>query len=242
MAESSTLYLSNHAFVCLTETHCVFLDLRRDTYLCASRDAASTLEKHVANWNDSVPNARNSPPTTHDEGFVRKLLDAQILTPTFERSHAQSYSVPTVPIPAAHTLHDNSRYPLGRLTILDWMRFAAATTRAHFDLTNRQLETTVNAVANRKQERSINKTIDRVRLNDLAKRFRTLRYCFPRSYLCLFDSLALVHFLSFYGIYPSWVFGVTTEPFSAHCWVQVNEVIVNDPLDRVSFFTPIMII
>ena len=61
-----------------------------------------------------------------------------------------------------------------------------------------------------------------------------------RSYLCLFDSLALIHFLARFRVFPDWVFGVTADPFEAHCWVQTGGVVLNDTVERVSAFTPIM--
>ena len=35
------------------------------------------------------------------------------------------------------------------------------------------------------------------------------------------------------------VFGVTGDPFSAHCWVQVDELVLNDTLGNANAYTPI---
>jgi hypothetical protein len=72
--------------------------------------------------------------------------------------------------------------------------------------------------------------------------FERLRLFYPRSYLCLFDSLALIHFLARFDVYPDWVFGVNADPFEAHCWVQAGNVVLNDTVARVSGFTPIMVV
>jgi hypothetical protein len=72
--------------------------------------------------------------------------------------------------------------------------------------------------------------------------FHALRRYYPREYLCLFDSLALVEFLARYGVFPQWVFGVKLEPFGAHCWVQDGSTILNDTVEYVRKFTPIMVI
>lgn len=74
----------------------------------------------------------------------------------------------------------------------------------------------------------------------LVRQFNTLRPWFPRNYLCLFDSLALLELLARYHLFPSWVFGVHAEPFEAHCWVQQHDVVLNDTLARVERFAPIM--
>jgi hypothetical protein len=78
------------------------------------------------------------------------------------------------------------------------------------------------------------------RVRSLVSVFDRLRLFYPRSYLCLFDSLALIHFLAQFDVYPDWVFGVNADPFEAHCWVQAGNVVLNDTLARVSAFTPIM--
>ena len=59
---------------------------------------------------------------------------------------------------------------------------------------------------------------------------------------CLFDSLVLVEFLARHGLYPTWVIGVSTNPFKAHSWVQVGDRVLNDLPERVSMFTPILVI
>ena len=74
----------------------------------------------------------------------------------------------------------------------------------------------------------------------LTMTFLQYRPLFPRDYLCLFDSLALVRFLSRYDLYPDWVFGVRDDPFSAHCWVQAGAIVLNDHLDNVIGYAPIM--
>jgi hypothetical protein len=72
--------------------------------------------------------------------------------------------------------------------------------------------------------------------------FHALRQYYPREYLCLFDSLALVEFLARYDVFPHWVFAVKMEPFGAHCWVQDGSVVLNDTVEYVREFTPIMVI
>lgn len=42
------------------------------------------------------------------------------------------------------------------------------------------------------------------------------------------------------GYSPLWIFGVRTWPFGAHCWLQVDDLVIGDTLDRVRFYTPIM--
>jgi hypothetical protein len=70
--------------------------------------------------------------------------------------------------------------------------------------------------------------------------FLRMRRQTPLPYSCLSDSLALLMFLSQYGLLPYWVFGVRMNPFGAHCWLQEGQTVVNDKLDAVLNYTPIM--
>jgi hypothetical protein len=36
------------------------------------------------------------------------------------------------------------------------------------------------------------------------------------------------------------VIGVKLNPFAAHCWLQVGDVVLNDLPERVAAFTPIL--
>ncbi|MDB5712531.1 MAG: hypothetical protein JWL96_4601 [Sphingomonas bacterium] len=70
---------------------------------------------------------------------------------------------------------------------------------------------------------------------------RARRYV-PLARNCLLDSLAQVRWLAKGGIGGRLVFGVTGEPFAAHCWLQSDKAILNDTYEHVSRFTPIMVL
>ncbi len=59
---------------------------------------------------------------------------------------------------------------------------------------------------------------------------------------CLNDSLTLVHFLATQGLFARWVIGVRVDPFGAHAWAQVGDVVLNDYPERVRHFQPILIV
>lgn len=59
---------------------------------------------------------------------------------------------------------------------------------------------------------------------------------------CLVRSLSIARLLGARGLAIDLVFGVKLEPFAAHCWVQSGDVVVNDRLDNVRSFTPILVI
>lgn len=63
----------------------------------------------------------------------------------------------------------------------------------------------------------------------------------PVSGKCLLRSFILRRLLERRGLSAAWVFGVATWPFSAHCWLQAGEVVLDDTVERVSRFTPILV-
>jgi len=56
---------------------------------------------------------------------------------------------------------------------------------------------------------------------------------------CLLRSAMLISFLRRSGLAADWVFGVRLWPFNAHCWVQADDVCLNDDVERLWAYTPI---
>ena len=81
---------------------------------------------------------------------------------------------------------------------------------------------------------------DRERAGRLALIARELRPWFDEKPDCTTDALIVIEFFARHGLYPDWVFGVQANPLQAHCWVQQDDVVINDAVDVVSQFTPIM--
>jgi len=59
---------------------------------------------------------------------------------------------------------------------------------------------------------------------------------------CLSHSYAVARFMLARGIDASLIFGVRLGPFAAHCWVQHGDCLLNDRLDTVRIFTPILVL
>lgn len=57
--------------------------------------------------------------------------------------------------------------------------------------------------------------------------------------LCLAQSIAFQRMCNNYQLSPTLVIGVSLNPFSAHCWVQQGDCVLNDSLEHVRQFTPI---
>lgn len=77
------------------------------------------------------------------------------------------------------------------------------------------------------------------RVLESADSFRRARPYVPVETCCLLDALSMVSFLSRRRLPSYVVFGITHDPFAAHCWVQVDDIVLNDTVGNVSRHTPI---
>lgn len=74
---------------------------------------------------------------------------------------------------------------------------------------------------------------------ELARAYRRYRGWLPAKPVCLPDSLALRRILARRGHRPDLIFGVSAYPFAAHCWLQSDDLVLDDVLDHVHLFTAI---
>lgn len=97
----------------------------------------------------------------------------------------------------------------------------------------------------RYRQRSTSPAFDAVQESQLLEHtnlFRRARLCIPIEPRCLLDSLALTSFLARRRLHANIVFGVTYEPFAAHCWVQVGDMVLNDTVGSAMTHTPIKVV
>lgn len=64
----------------------------------------------------------------------------------------------------------------------------------------------------------------------------------PVSGKCLLRSFMLLRLLQRCGHDAVWVFGVATWPFQAHCWLQRGDTVLDDTVERLAPFHPIVAI
>ncbi len=63
-----------------------------------------------------------------------------------------------------------------------------------------------------------------------------------RQQRCLSISFATVEWLLRRGCRVELILGVRLHPFQAHCWTQCDGILINDTVDAVRNFTPILIV
>lgn len=231
-------FLEAHVFLCRGDRHWVILDVNRDKYLCVDRSQFEALGPSLKGWHDATePTGRTA--SQDADALANDLLGLGILN---ERGDNTKDARPTVyPLPT-EAMNPDSPPRSHRSSFTHAVPFFAASARASRELRRQPFQITVESVRARKKDRKAGATDPSLseRAQSLATTFDQLRWYYPRSYLCLFDSLALIHFLAGFGVFADWVFGVTADPFEAHCWVQSGNVVLNDTVERISAFTPIM--
>ena len=79
------------------------------------------------------------------------------------------------------------------------------------------------------------------RRNRMVEAFLRTRRLVPIAPNCLYDSLALRHFLRRRGIEADLVIGTKLHPFAAHCWIQDETTVLNDSLASAHGFVPILV-
>ena len=225
--------LADNAYVCLADGRLVFSDIRHDRYQCLGR----VNTQHALHFIDGFPSADIARPHGTDreltECIVRALTEAGLL------ADSESSGKPFTPVRiATPTSQLRSAGVTARPRPDHRLSFLRAAVTASAKLRLQRLQRIVRNVERRKRGDSSPQNCDDVR--ELTAVFHRLRPYYVREYLCRFDSLALLEFLANYRRFPEWVFGVTGEPFAAHCWVQDGDCVLNDTVDYVRRFTPIM--
>jgi hypothetical protein len=76
----------------------------------------------------------------------------------------------------------------------------------------------------------------------ILRAFRATHRVVPPRNRCFMKSIALFKALTAAGIGVDLVVGVRAAPFFAHCWVQHQGRLLDDTVERVRLFTPILVV
>lgn len=238
-------FLTRHLFPCFVDGHFVFLDLNLDEYICLDQSRTEIFHTLFPNWTHRNDQKE---PVRQDEAFTNAVVTLQkqgLLTQSRtdgKEAHPLNLNLPPLDL----TGYDVDRKPDIRLSHI--CRFIKASLLTTAKLRFRSLQYIIERMKRRKLK-GLKKTgqngaiSDPDLARDLVETFKTLKpLAFTSKNHCLFESLSLIEFLSYYGIFPECVFGIKLKPFAAHCWIQDKNFIYNDSLDYVARLTPIMVV
>lgn len=232
--------LSKDVFICSVGTQLVMLDLRRDEYSSLDRAQAKLLAGRVPGWpvsadlSDSVPGG---------EEEVRSLLKSLVEDGVLTVDPAKGKSAdPVSPERATAVLNVSEAVDIAWVPRLWFLQLCVDFFVCHYLVRFRPMHKIFGTLRRSGPSQSpmcCPELQERLRCA-VALYFRARPYLFGANNRCLFDSLLLMRFVRRFDVYPNWMFGVQSEPFSAHCWVQLGQTLLNDSLERTQAYTPIL--
>lgn len=220
----TTYRLNDDLSFCRIDGRPIFLDTRDDRYFRLS----STLERM---FNAHAEGAELPPED------LAHLIECNILTDAPFASSMRA-SMPIASRSAVELSSPPAPHGIGAVAelfaIVCWMQL---------QLKTRRLKTILDdATARRRRKCALDGDATEQRLVNEAHIFLKARKFVPIETRCLVDSLSMVTFLARRNLHASIVFGVTSYPFTAHCWVQAGELILNDAIGNTRAYTPIRVI
>lgn len=234
---SSRFLLSRHVYFCRVRDGLVLLDLRSQKYLGIGNADARRLVSHVDGLSGNATHAEDS--TSKDCGELLRSLESRgLLT---RRPDAGKKCVELV-VPRLSAMEFYGRTDDDpSISLLDLARFLRALISVAARVKLHSLERIVEALNSKKARFRASRSCDETTVRHLLKKFLVLRaLTYTSREKCLFDSLVLHGFLTRSGVESTWVIGVSTQPFSAHCWVQHGGTVLNDTLEHTRLYSPIL--
>jgi hypothetical protein len=240
------MWIPTHVYVCVTSDGSVILDLKRNRYYGLGREDTELLATTVPGW-PPAPWQTVSDATafqkTERARLCQSLLKDGLLTRN-EPDPSAAARVVRIDMKAEFVSVGDELEVRGRVTLRHVATFAIAYVSARYSLGWGSFMTAVAAVRERKLHGANDgDSRDVLQLAALVDVFRRLRcHVFAAEGRCLLHALTLVKFLNRCDFYPDWVIGVTTQPWSAHSWVQWRSFLLDTNPEKVCHYTPIMIV
>jgi len=231
--------LPAHVFICLNGEHFVLLDLKKDRYLALDSAKVAALAGVVQGWPAS-PHPVTELAAESAESVAQLLIERGLLNANSTGEPVQRRDAAVAP--CIEQLVADEYEESVRITWRVLATFIFSFFTATLFVRLLPLERAVRRVAARRSHAG-ESPLERERARQLLLVFGRLRaYFFTSRDACLFESFALIEFLSHHDILPRWVFAVHARPFAAHCWVQQEGLVLNDTVEHVSGYTPIMVV
>ncbi len=220
-----SLALRQDVFFCRANNQIALLDLRADRYFSLPAVAIATFEK-LARGDDLEDIEIRS---------LSPLIKANLLVPGDQHKVVQQEIVlPT------HSLLDHS-LPTSSIGKIVLAMVSQVKTTAILKMGT--VCSAIHQIQAHKQEvlKSTPSGTEDIVIRAAAD-FLATRVFISTQDRCLPRSIALMHYLLGKSLPASLVVGVQMTPFIGHAWVQYGDMILNDRVDEVLPYTPIMVV
>lgn len=230
--------LARHVFVCRDEEYIVVLDLKQDRYFALEAAKTGALSRELPGW----PAPEPTQPVA--DSVIEQVAGPLVRRGWLLQGTADSKDATPIRLPAPELdLAGAGTFTRSRVGLRTAFAFVVASLFAKFALRFWSFERVIRRVGDRRGRFADCPPFDPDRARHLIDVFRRMRvFLFSSREECLHDSLAVLEFFAWHGLFPSWVFGVRARPFAAHCWVQHEHIVVNDSVEHVSGYVPIMVV
>jgi hypothetical protein len=221
--------LREHVSFCNAEGRLVFLDIREDRYFRLPDHLERGLLAYL------------------DDGCKRSLvLETLVEMGVLVRRRGKHDLIAPVPHPPARSAMELST-STSKTRPTHIARAASALLSTRVRLKTSSLQSTLRQLVVYRYENapsagSAADTEHEQPLLQATAAFMHVRGLVSKAGSCLPDSIALARFLASEGLPVDVVFGVTGVPFSAHCWAQSGDIVLNDAIGNVQAHTPILVI
>lgn len=215
------LWLASDVHACVIDEDIVFLDVAADAYLCFVQAV------------DQIALGEGGRVSTGDASYARTLIEVGLV------SLEPRPAVRAIPPKPSFDLGVAVRRP-GPREIAAALMASAVAARDFRGLTFEQL--LARARLGRSPCDAARDAGRREAVCDAAATFALMRPWSPVGGTCLKRSYQLLDYLRRLGLDADWVIGVRTWPFMAHCWLQSESVALDDDVERLIAYTPILAI
>jgi hypothetical protein len=232
-------FLSKDCFVCNAQGYWIILNVNRDKYLCVTHADLASISRRLHGWRDHIGTVEKFPQFgVEADSLIASLMSSGIITR--DSNDGKPFAESECPACERATGNLETNAPVTH-SVSSITRFFFACVKIDWQLRRKQLSRILARIERRRLRARSSASIHNVpQSSKLMAAFKDLRSLYPRPYLCLFDSLALLEFLASYRSFPRIVFGIVADPFEAHCWLQEGNVLLNDDLERVGKYKAIL--
>lgn len=222
--------MRNDLSYCVVNGHAVFLDIAADQYFC--------LPDHLEQAFIAYASASDCSQVT-----VAMLVDRSILVSEEKGCHDDPPARISPPLRSAYempTCHTGS-------AMLALPEVVATTWRCRRRIGTGPLRGVINETVRYRAQRcpppaTSPRLLHEQQLLQAASLFQRARLYAPFETRCLLDSISLTRFLARRHFHSKIVLGVTNDPFSAHCWCQAGDIVLNDTVGNAMAHTIIKVI
>jgi Transglutaminase-like superfamily len=237
------LFLSPDVYVCAVSDNAVFLDLKSQKYLALACSESPALLRSLtsAQSHDRVLNPIDVRTDPNLQETVEALLSRGIITrsPPHDATASRTDYLSTAP---SNSFVCSPPILRDALSPRAFVRLLGSFARVKLRMRLLGFRSVIRSLQAKRSSMSIPMSaIETERAKRLVRAFCRLRaLVYTAHEQCLTDSLILCDFLRHYGLAAELVIAVHPMPFSAHAWVQIGDYVVDDSVETVRRFHPIL--